>query len=114
MQPERLPVITAYCSNCKSVEIRDLSHAASFPEDVVWIDMIEPTRDEELYVEKILGIEVPTRDDLKDIEPSARLYVENDAVFMPGPQACLRRASFPPANSNALPPASISRRGGNR
>nr|WP_168724947.1 magnesium transporter CorA family protein [Rhizobium laguerreae] len=82
MQPERLPVITAYCSNCKSVEIRDLSHAASFPEDVVWIDMIEPTRDEELYVEKVLGIEVPTRDDLKDIEPSARLYVENDAVFM--------------------------------
>ncbi|MBY3296096.1 magnesium transporter CorA family protein [Rhizobium laguerreae] len=75
-------MITAYCSNCRSVEIRDLSHAASFPEDVVWIDMVEPTRDEELYVEKILGIEVPTRDDLKDIEPSARLYVENDAVFM--------------------------------
>ena len=79
---ERLPVITAYCSNCRSVEIRDLSHPASFPEDVVWIDMIEPSRDEELYVEKVLGIEVPTRDDLKDIEPSARLYVENDAVFM--------------------------------
>jgi magnesium transporter len=56
MQPERRPVITVYCSNCKSVEIRDLSHAASFPEDVVWIDMIEPTRDEELYVEKVLGI----------------------------------------------------------
>nr|WP_245355588.1 magnesium transporter CorA family protein [Rhizobium leguminosarum] len=79
-----MPVITAYCSNCTSVEIRDLSHAASFPGDVVWIDMIEPTRDEELYVEKVLGIEVPTRDDLKDIEPSARLYVENDAVFMTG------------------------------
>ncbi|MBP2447172.1 magnesium transporter CorA family protein [Rhizobium leguminosarum] len=77
-------MITAYCSNCTSVEIRDLSHAASFPGDVVWIDMIEPTRDEELYVEKVLGIEVPTRDDLKDIEPSARLYVENDAVFMTG------------------------------
>ncbi|MBX5187969.1 magnesium transporter CorA family protein [Rhizobium sp. NZLR3b] len=77
-------MITAYCSNCTSVEIRDLSHATSFPGDVVWIDMIEPTRDEELYVEKVLGIEVPTRDDLKDIEPSARLYVENDAVFMTG------------------------------
>jgi magnesium transporter len=44
--------------------------------------MIEPSREEELYVEKVLGIEVPTRDDLKDIEPSARLYIENDAVFM--------------------------------
>ncbi|MBX4865522.1 magnesium transporter CorA family protein [Rhizobium bangladeshense] len=75
-------MITAYCSNCKSVEIRDLSPAASFPEDVVWIDMVEPSREEELYVEKVLGIEVPTRDDLKDIEPSARLYTENGAVFM--------------------------------
>ena len=75
-------MITAYCSNCRSIEIRDLSQGTSLPEDVVWIDMVEPTRDEELYVEKVLGIEVPTRDDLKDIEPSARLYVENDAVFM--------------------------------
>ena len=75
-------MITAYRSNCKSIEIRDISQGAAFPEDVVWIDMVEPTREEELYVEKVLGIEVPTRDDLKDIEPSARLYVENDAVFM--------------------------------
>ncbi len=75
-------MISAYCSNCKSVEIGDLSRTDEFPNDVVWIDMIEPTREEELYVEKMLGIEVPTRDDLKDIEPSARLYVENDAVFM--------------------------------
>ncbi len=75
-------MITAYRSNCKSVEIRDLSHAAEFPEDAVWIDMVEPTREEELYVEKIVGIEVPTRDDLKDIEPSARLYTDDGAVFM--------------------------------
>ncbi len=76
------PLITAYCSNCKSVEIRDLSKMDEFPDDVVWIDLIEPTREEELYVEKVIGIEVPTRDDLKDIEPSARLYTEGDAVFM--------------------------------
>ncbi|WP_086998036.1 magnesium transporter CorA family protein [Rhizobium sullae] len=75
-------MITAYCSNCKSVEIRDLSHGAEFPDDVVWIDLLEPTREEELHVEKIVGIEVPTRDDLKDIEPSARLYTENGATFM--------------------------------
>ncbi|WP_454848371.1 magnesium transporter CorA family protein [Rhizobium binxianense] len=75
-------MITAYCSNCQSVEIRDLSRPPDLPAEVVWIDMIEPTREEELHVEKILGIEVPTRDDMKDIEPSARLYVEDAAVFM--------------------------------
>jgi magnesium transporter len=80
--PEKLPVITAYCSNCKSIELGDLSQAPALPNDVVWIDMIEPTHEEEMYVEKALSIEVPTRDDLKDIEPSARLYVEGDAVYM--------------------------------
>lgn len=75
-------MITAYCSNCQAIEIRDLTDTQTFPEDVVWIDMVEPSREEELYVEKVLGIEVPTRDDLKDIEPSARLYTENNAVFM--------------------------------
>lgn len=75
-------MITAYCSNYKSVEITDLSVSAELPKDVVWIDMVEPTRAEEVHVEKLLGIEVPTREDLKDLEPSSRLYVENGAVFM--------------------------------
>ncbi len=75
-------MITAYCSDCKPVEIRDLSQGSGLRDDVMWIDMVEPSREEELFVERALGIEVPTRDDLKDIEPSARLYVENDAVFM--------------------------------
>jgi magnesium transporter len=76
------PVITAYCSNCQAIDLGDLSQAPALRDDVVWIDMIEPTHEEEAYVEKALGIEVPTRDDLKDIEPSARLYTEDDAVFM--------------------------------
>lgn len=75
-------MITAYCSNCQSVELGDLTNVETMRDDIVWIDMIEPTREEEAYVEKALGIEVPTREDLKDIEPSARLYTEGDAVFM--------------------------------
>ncbi len=52
------------------------------PDDVVWIDLHCPTRDEETLVEHVLGIAVPTRDELKDIEPSSRLYSENDAIYM--------------------------------
>ena len=46
--------------------------------------MLEPTREEEERVEKLLGVDLPTRDDLKDIEPSSRLYIEDEAVFMTG------------------------------
>jgi magnesium transporter len=52
------------------------------PDDTVWIDLHAPTRDEEQLVERVLGIAVPTRDELKDIEPSSRLYSENGAIYM--------------------------------
>lgn len=52
------------------------------PDDAVWLDLHCPVRAEELFVERLLGIDVPTRDELKDIEPSSRLYSENGAVYM--------------------------------
>ena len=75
-------MITAYCSDCTSLELADLSTLARLPDNAVWIDMVEPSREEETNIERLLGLEVPTREDMKDIEPSARLYVENDAVFL--------------------------------
>ena len=48
----------------------------------IWYDLINPTREEEHFVEGCLGVLVPTRDEMKDIEPSARLYNEANAEFM--------------------------------
>lgn len=52
------------------------------PDDAVWIDLLHPTREEELHVEAFLGIPLPTRDDMVEIEPSSRLYQENGATVM--------------------------------
>ncbi len=48
----------------------------------VWIDMVEPTDVEESQVEAILGIDIPTRGELAEIEASSRLYQEDGAAFM--------------------------------
>ncbi|HEX2843381.1 magnesium/cobalt transporter CorA [Hyphomicrobium sp.] len=48
----------------------------------VWIDLFNPTSEEELLVEKLLGIDLPTREEMQDIEVSARLYQEQGAEFM--------------------------------
>ena len=32
------------------------------PEEAIWLDLLEPTQDEEKLVERELGIEVPTRE----------------------------------------------------
>jgi magnesium transporter len=50
--------------------------------NVVWIDLCNPTRDEELCVEDRLGVDIPTRQELAEIEDSARLYEERGALVM--------------------------------
>ncbi len=54
----------------------------SLDPDILWLDLVNPDREEELLVEGLLGIPLPTRDELKDIEPSSRLYVEEGGVYM--------------------------------
>jgi magnesium transporter len=48
----------------------------------VWIDLNYPTREEEHKVEAHLDLLLPTKDDMKDLATSSRLYVENGAAFM--------------------------------
>lgn len=50
--------------------------------NATWIDLLGPTRDEEVMVETILGLEIPTREEMREIEPSSRLYVENNSRFL--------------------------------
>ena len=57
--------------------------------------MLRPDKAEDLLVEGFLGIEVPTREDMKDIEPSSRLYTAKDAVFMTASLVCKADTGHP-------------------
>lgn len=50
--------------------------------EAAWIDLLSPTREEERSLESALGLELPTREDMEEIEISSRLYDEDGAVFM--------------------------------
>jgi len=50
--------------------------------EAVWVDLVCPSRSEELLVERHLGILVPTREEMAEIEVSSRLYQESGAHFM--------------------------------
>jgi magnesium transporter len=52
------------------------------PDDVAWIDLTRPDREEELLAEKALGVLLPTREEMAEIEVSSRLYLEDGATFM--------------------------------
>ena len=56
--------------------------AGRIPDGVTWIDLEEPTREEEKLVEQCVGVNVPTEEELAEIEPSSRLYEREGALYM--------------------------------
>ena len=50
--------------------------------EAIWIDLLEPTPTEEKLVEETLGIDVPTREEMSEIEASSRLYEEKGSLFV--------------------------------
>lgn len=63
----------------KTIEVSQHEHV---PATAPWLDLMQPTRAEELAVEKALGVELPTREEMLEIEPSSRLYQHNGATFL--------------------------------
>lgn len=55
---------------------------APLPAEAVWLDLLAPTPEEEGRVEALLGVEVPTREEMQAIEVCSRLYEENGAIYM--------------------------------
>lgn len=59
-----------------------VSEGGPIPADSLWLDLLNPTLDERRAVDSLLGMELPTRADMEEIEASSRLYQEDGGVFM--------------------------------
>jgi magnesium transporter len=55
---------------------------AAITDEAIWIDLLNPTQEEESKVEKALKLNVPTREEQQEIEASSRLYHEDGVLFM--------------------------------
>lgn len=50
--------------------------------DIFWIDLLTPDADELKYAEELCAIEMPTKDEMREIEATSRLYCEDGGRFM--------------------------------
>lgn len=50
--------------------------------DIIWIDLLTPNSAELRYAEELCCIEMPTKDEMREIEATSRLYCEDGARFM--------------------------------
>ena len=49
---------------------------------IVWLDLVAPSPEEIARVEAALGLDVPSWEEMQEIELSARLYHEDGAIYM--------------------------------
>ena len=75
-------MLSAYAPGPKGLERLALAPGAAIPEEVIWLDLLNPTPEEERQVEQTLGVDVPTREEMREIETSNRLYEDNGALYM--------------------------------
>lgn len=87
-------MITGYLKeNLKPYEMKDNNY--SFLKDTIWIDLYRPTKKEEAIVEQAIGLEIPTREEMLEIELSSRLYKNKDALFMTAAMIAYSESSDP-------------------
>lgn len=55
---------------------------AALPQEAVWFDLLEPQPSDEKRIDETLGLEIPSREEMREIEASNRLYEEDGALFM--------------------------------
>ena len=58
---------------------------ATLPDEVVWVDLYDATREELQFVERVVQLALPGDDDLTDLQTSSRLRLDGDTfqVFTP-------------------------------
>src|SRR5690349_9328624 len=93
-------MITAFVPKSGGIERIEVGPDDPLPPDAVWIDLFQPTLAETARAQAALGVALPTRDEMQEIEPSSRLYLENDASYMTA--QVLSRADEPNPMSQPL------------
>ena len=88
-------MLSAYVPRGTSLERQVIEETGPVPDGAVWFDLVTPTLPEDKLLERALGIAVPTREEMQEIEVSSRLYVENGARYMTATLMCQSDTTTP-------------------
>jgi magnesium transporter len=75
-------MLLAYRLTEKGLEEVAVSNPVNLPPETAWVDLHQPTLDEDRIAERFLAASIPSREETEEIEFSSRFYAEDGAVFM--------------------------------
>ncbi len=81
-------MIVAYVPEGDRLHATRVSPDEPVPPGAVWVDLFNPTADDDRVVTAFAAVDVPTREAMREIEPSSRLYTEGGARYMTAALLC--------------------------
>ncbi|HYM17224.1 MAG TPA: magnesium transporter CorA family protein [Micropepsaceae bacterium] len=75
-------MLKAYQQQNGGLKGATIGEGESIASGALWLDLLNPTLEERRKVDQLLGLELPTRADMEEIEISSRLYQEDQNQFM--------------------------------
>jgi magnesium transporter len=75
-------MMNIYVKEANSIKLHLDNNSYNEEELPLWIDILNMTPEEEMQAEKILNLDIPSLEEMKNIEVSSRLYHKNNAIFM--------------------------------
>lgn len=75
-------MLTTYTVENGHIAVRENTRDPELLRRAVWIDMLQPSLEEEHAVQNALAIEIPTREEMQEIESSSRLYREGETLVL--------------------------------
>lgn len=75
-------MLTLYCQRGGRIVEDQLRPGEPVPDGLIWADLINPTAEDTAAIHRLAAIEVPTPEEMREIEPSSRLYREGLALYM--------------------------------
>ena len=75
-------MLSTYIAHPRGLARATASGVRHIPDNTIWIDLLEPSAQEERAIEQELGIDIPSREEMREIETSSRLYEEDGMLFM--------------------------------
>ncbi|RYD69151.1 MAG: magnesium transporter, partial [Verrucomicrobiaceae bacterium] len=81
-------MLTLLSVGASPIQVTDLHDLAAQLHDALWIDVFNPSLEEERAVEQALGCDIPTKLEMEEIEASSRLHTEGSALIMTAMVLC--------------------------
>jgi magnesium transporter len=75
-------MITFHQAQAKALVCTDLGHCHAPMRKAVWIDLFNPSEQEEIIVDMAFSIDLPTHRQMNELEVSRRLYKLDETLFM--------------------------------